>query len=102
RVEAAGQHLDHMRRHGGVDLPRQFDEPGGYLELARAPGQVEGVDGNAVPAEARTGVEGHVAEGLGLGGLDHLPDVDAHGAVDQLQLVHQGDVDRPEDVLGDL
>ena len=34
--------------------------------------------------------------------LDHLPHVDAHGGVDGLQLVHEGDVDRPEDVFREL
>ena len=33
-------------------------------------------------AEAGAGIEGHVAEGLGLGRVDHLPDVDAHRGVD--------------------
>jgi len=52
-----------------------------------------------VTAQARSGIEGHKAEGLGGGGLDHLPDVDAHAAEDLLHLVDQGDVDAAEDIL---
>jgi hypothetical protein len=55
-----------------------------------------------VAADAGAGKERHVAEGLGLGGVDHLPDVDAQGVEADLQLVDQGDVDEPEDVLGQL
>ena len=48
------------------------------------------------------GIEGHVAERLGRGGLDDLPDIDAHAFEDHLELVDQGDVDRAEDVLQEL
>ena len=49
--------------------------------------------------EAGSGVEGHVAKRLGFGRGNHLPDVDAHSSIDNLQLVHQGNVDPSEDVL---
>ncbi len=55
-----------------------------------------------MPAEPRPGVERHEAERLGACRLDHLPDVDAHGVEDHLELVDQGDVDGAEDVLGEL
>jgi hypothetical protein len=42
------------------------------------------------------------AEGLGGGGFEDLPDVDAHGGVDDLQFVDQGDVDGAVDVLGEF
>ncbi len=102
RVERQGEPLHHVGRHGGVDLAREFDEARRPVELPGLPGEVERVDRHAMPAEAGTGVEGHEAEGLRLGGLDHLPDVDPHGVVDQLQLVHERDIDRAEDVLGQL
>ena len=63
---------------------------------------VEGVDGDAVAAQAGAGPEGHEAEGLGGGRGDDLPDVDAHGLVDLLELVDQGDVHAAEGVLGDF
>ena len=91
-----------MVRHRGVDLSGKLDEPGGYVELPRLPGEVERVDGDAVAAKPGTGPEGHVAEGLGAGGLDHVPDVDAHGIEDHLEFVDEGDVDGAEDVLGEL
>jgi hypothetical protein len=46
--------------------------------------------------------EGLEAEGPRFGRLDHLPDVDAPAVVEHLQLVDQGDVDRPVGVLQDL
>ena len=101
-VEGLGHAVDHPVGHGGVDLAGELDELGVLPELARLPGEVEGVDGNAVAAEAGARPEGHEAEGLGGRRGDDLPDVDAHGLVDLLELVDQGDVHAAEGVLGDL
>ena len=54
------------------------------------------------PPRPGPGIERHEAERLGLRGLDHLPDVDAHPVEDHLELVHERDVDRAEDVLEQL
>ena len=54
------------------------------------------------PPRPGPGIERLEAERLGLGGVDHLPDVDPHPVVEHLQLVDQGDVDRPVGVLEDL
>ena len=54
------------------------------------------------PPRPGPGIERHEAERLGLGRVDHLPDVDAHGVVDHLQFVDERDVDGAEDVLGEL
>ncbi len=70
--------------------------------LRRDPGQVERIDRDAVAAQAGPGIERLEAERLGLGGLDHLPDVDPHPVVEDLQLVDQGDVHGPVGVLEDL
>ena len=101
-VERLGHLLDDDARHGGVDLAGKLDEADGHVEFARFPNEVEGVDRDAMSAEARAGIEGHEAEGLGARGLDHLPDVDAHRLINELQLVHERDIDRTEDVLGEL
>jgi hypothetical protein len=53
------------------------------------PGEIEGVDGDAVAAEAGAGIEGLEAEGLGLGGVDDFVDVDAHAHAELLELVDQ-------------
>src|SRR5690606_25253699 len=66
------------------------------------PCEIEGIDGNAVTAESGARIEGHETEGLRSRGLDDLPDVDAHGAIDDLQFVDEGDVDAAEDVLEQL
>ena len=87
---------------GLVDLAGQLDELGVEVVLAGLEGEVEGVDRQAVAAHARARVEAHEAEGLGRGGVDHLPDVDLEPVAELGQLVDQGDVDRAEDVLQQL
>lgn len=97
-VEAA----DHVGRHVGVDLAGELDEVGAEIHLLGLPGKVEGVDGDAMTAQPRAGVEGHEAEGFGGGAVDRFPDIDVHLVGQHLQLVDQGDVDAPERVLEDL
>ena len=89
-------------RHADVDLARELDELCRHSILSCFPCQIERVERYAVSPKAWAGVEAHEAEGLGLGGVEHLPDVDAHAVVDDLELVDQGDVDGAEDVLGQL
>ena len=67
--------------------------------LACFPGEVEGVDGDAVPADAGSGVVGGEAEGFGGGCVDDLVDVDAHAFGDDLHLVREADVHGAVDVL---
>ena len=94
--------VDDAARHRRVDLAGQLDKAGRDVEFARLPGQVERIDRDAVAAEPGPGIERHKAERLGLGRVDHLPDVDAHRLEHDLQLVDERDVDRAEDVLGEL
>nr|WP_254126903.1 hypothetical protein [Aquihabitans sp. G128] len=76
-VERRDQAADHVVGHVLVDLVGQLDEAEREAEgLRDPPRQVGGVDGRAVAADARTGAEGHEAEGLALGGVDGLPHVD--------------------------
>ena len=106
RLPAAVEGPDHLghaeRGHLRVDLPGELDELGVEVELARLPGQVEGVDRDAVPAEAGARAEGHVAERLRGGGVDDVPDVDRHPVAQHRQLVDERDVDAAEDVLEQL
>jgi hypothetical protein len=101
-VEGEGELLDDVLGHLHVDLAGELDELGGATELLGLPGEVEGVDGDAVATPSRAGIEAHEAEGLGGGGVEDLPDVDAHSVEDDLELVDQGDVDGAEDVLQEL
>ncbi len=101
-VERLGKPRHDMERHHAVDLAGKLDEAGGHVELPRFPGEVEGIDGNAVAAESGPGPEGHEAEGLGRRRLDDLEDVDVHALEEKLEFVDEGDVDGPEHVLGDL
>src|SRR6516225_1524116 len=91
-----------MAGHAGVDLARELDEARGDAVFPRLPGEIEGVDGDAMPAEPGAGIEGHEAEGLGLGRFDDFPDIDSHGGIDELQFIDEGDVDGAEDVLAEL
>ena len=53
-------------------------------------------------AETGAGVEGREAVGLGLGGVYHLPHVDAHAVAEHAELVDEADVDVSVGVLEDL
>ena len=79
---------DHPLGHVGVDLAGQFDEAGAEAVFARLPGEIEGVDGDAVTAKAGPGVVGGEAEGLGGGGADDFVDVDAHAVADDFEMVN--------------
>ena len=80
----------------------QFDEAGVHAVLARLPGQVERVDRDAMAAETGARIERHEAERLGLGRLDHLPDIDPHLVVKHFQFVDQSNVDRSIRVFQNL
>lgn len=101
-VEAGGDLVEDEVGHGGVDFAGELDEAGVEVELLGFPTEVEGVDGNAVAAEAGAGVEGLEAEGFGFGGVDDLVDVDAHLHAELLEFVDEGDVDAAVDVFEEL
>ena len=52
-----------------------------------------------MPAQAGAGVKAHKAKGLGGGGVDDLPDINAHLGEDDFHLVHQGDVDAAKNIF---
>ncbi len=80
-------------RHVVVDLAGELDEARREVVLARLPREVVGVERDAVPAEAGAGLERLEAERLGGGGVDDLPDVDAHPVAELRELVDERDVD---------
>jgi len=98
-IECVGEPVDDIFRHAGVDLARQLDKAGVLTVFTRLPREVERVDGDAVPAQAGAGIKRHEAERLGLGRIDDLPDVDAHGGEDDLEFVDEGDIDAAEGIL---
>ena len=53
-------------------------------------------------AESGTRIEGLEAEGLGLGSVDDLVDVDAHADAQLLQLIDEGNIDAAVDVFEEL
>src|SRR5262249_40214436 len=101
-IQRLGEVINHESRHCIVDLPGELDEGSGNVVFPRLPRQVEGIDWDAMPSETRSGIKRHVAERLRLGCFYHFPDIDSHGPIDELQLIDECDVDRPENVLGEL
>src|SRR5215471_14475778 len=88
--------------HSRIDFASKFDKAGRDVVFARFPGKIEGVNRNAVAPEAWSRIERHEAERFGFCSLNHLPDVDAHGGENNLELVYQGDVDSSKDIFGEL
>ena len=54
-IKRIGNAGNHIVRHGGIDLAREFNETGVLLVFAGLPGQVKGINRNAVSAEAGPG-----------------------------------------------
>src|ERR1019366_7723284 len=92
----------HLIGHIGVDLARQFYEASREIVFAGLPGEVERVDGDAVAAETGSRIESLEPERFGLRSVDDFPDIEAHALTEELQFVHQGDIDTAVDVLQDL
>src|SRR5690606_4985937 len=86
-------------RHLTVDITGQFDESRLNAGLLRLPGKIERIDGNAVPAQARTRIERHEAERLCGRRVDYLPSIDPHTIAHESHFIHEAYVDHPEGVL---
>src|SRR3989442_1040610 len=67
-IEGVSDAVDDVLRHRGIDFAREFNEARMDAELARHPGQVKGVNGDAMTAQAGTGVKSLKPKGLGPGG----------------------------------
>src|SRR4029077_6293131 len=98
-VQRFGDRINDVIGHGGVDFTGKFDEARGEVVLAGFPGKIERVDRDAVTAEAWAWIKGHEAEGLGGGGVDHLPQIHAHAEAEEFKFVDESDVDAAEDVF---
>src|SRR5262249_30239477 len=101
-IERLGNTLHHDIRHTIVDLARQLDEARLPVVFPALPTEVEWIDRDAVPTDARSRVERHEPEGLGSGSVDHFPDVDPDLAAEESHLIGEGDVYVPEGVLQQL
>ncbi len=97
-----GHTVGHVGRHGLVDLRRERGQPRGDPARRGLPREVVGVHGDAVPPDARAGIERHEPERLGRGGADHLPDVDAQGFAQAREFVHERDVHAAKHILEQL
>ena len=88
--------------HRAVDLAGELDEAGVDAEFLGFPGEVEGIDRDAMAAEAGAWIKRREAEWLGGGGADDLPDIDAHGIGDDFEFVDEANVDGPVNVFQQL
>src|SRR5437879_4884127 len=94
--------MHHVFGHSCVYLTRKFDEARVLAILPRFPCEVEWIDWNTVAAKTRPGIERHKPKWLRLGRFNDFPDIDAHGAVNELQFVDQRDIHTPENILQQL
>src|SRR5262249_21915545 len=94
--------VHHKVRHLAIDISGQLDKARFNAGLFGFPGQIEGIDWYAVPAQPGAGVERHESEGLGSRGFDDLPDIDSHAIAHQGHLVNQSDVDHAEGIFEQL
>src|SRR5665647_2053458 len=101
-IEGLRDALYDERRHLTVDLAREIDEARLVVERAHLPREIMRIEWNTVSANSGARRELHEAERLRRRGIDDFPDVDTELVADDLHLVHEPDVDRPERVLEQL
>src|SRR5262249_44493034 len=101
-IERTRDEVDDVLGHGAVDLVGKGDELRLIAREPNLPGQIEGIDGDAMPPDSGARIEGHESERLGGGRLDDLPGVDADLPTRESELVGEGDVDAAEGVLEEL
>src|SRR3984957_11536681 len=101
-VESSSDRVHDVIGHRRVHFAGQLNKTRGEVELARLPRKIIRIDRNAVPPEARTGVERHEPKWLCGGGIDPLPNIYSHAQTEHLQFVDQRNVDATEDVLEQL
>ena len=77
-IERIGDSVHHVIGHRSINFARKLDETRREVKFASLPGKIIRVDRDAVATEARAGIEGHVAEGFGRGGVDDFPNVNVH------------------------
>ena len=103
RVLSRDEPVHDVVGHVVVDVVGELDEAELLAERALdPPREVARVDRQAVAAAPGPGREAHVAERLGRGRVDRLPDVDAEVGREHRELVDERDVDVPERVLEQL
>ena len=103
-VQRVRDALDDVPGHGAVDRVRELDEARLILQTLELPGQVQGVDGDAVPTQARTRtrIERHEPERLRCRNADDFEGIQAQPAAHHRDLVDQGDVHGAKRVLEEL
>ena len=98
-VQYLHESLDDVFGHVVVYFAGEFYEARVVVIFTCLVCEVEGVERDAVAADAGARVEGGEAEGLGRGGGDDLPYVYSHFVVDDGHLVSEGTVDDTEGVF---
>jgi hypothetical protein len=101
-VQQLGGALGDVAGHPAVDLLGELHEPERVAQRADLVGQVVRVDGDAVTADAGTGVERLEPERLGGRAPDRVVQVDAKFPAEDRHLVDQRDVHVPVGVSSSL
>src|ERR1043166_2706923 len=101
-IEGLRYSRNNVLRHRGVDFTSQLDETRVLPILARLPGQIKRINGNAMPAAAGPGIEWHVAKWFRPGCSDHFPNINSHRAIDELEFVDQGYVHTAKNIFQQL
>src|SRR5215472_3765060 len=91
-----------MVGHIKVNLACQLDEASMEIVFFGLPGEIKGIDRNAVTSQARPWIKRMESEGLGRGGADDFPDVDPHAQTQELEFIYEGYVHAPVNVLKQL
>src|ERR1700693_6275139 len=98
-IECVLHLIDNEMGHLAVDISGQFDETRLDAGLFGFPGEVEGIDGDAMAAQARSRIKWHEAKRLSGCGVDHFPDVDAHPIAHEGHILNKTNVYHPERIL---
>src|SRR5215831_10092392 len=91
--------VDDIVRHLAVDVPCEFDKSGFDAGLLGLPRKIERIDGNAMPAKARSGEEWHKTERLGGRGFYDFPNVDIHPITHDRNFIDEANVNHAESIL---
>src|SRR6516225_4444435 len=83
-VQGIRQPVNYVTRHARINFAGKLDKASVLTVFARLPGQIEWIDWDAVTAETGAWIKRHEPERLGLRGVNDLPHIDAHGAIDHL------------------
>ena len=73
-----------------------------HAVFPRFPGQIKGINGDAMPPQTRPWVIGHKSKGFGGRSSNHLIEINPHLISKGLEFIHQANVHGPVNILQQL